>query len=44
MDRKTELRTPLGADYREVLKKLPGQLRCSKKIALGERRVVEAGS
>lgn len=45
MGRKTELRTPLGADYREALKKLPGAVALLQhQIALGERRAVEAGT
>lgn len=45
MNRRTELRTPLGADYREALKKLPGAVALLQhQIALGERRAVEAGS
>lgn len=42
---KTDLRTPLGADYREALKKLPGAVALLQhEIALGERRAVEAGA
>jgi len=41
---KTELRTPLGSDYREALKKLPGAVALLQhEIALAERRAVEAG-
>jgi len=41
---KTELRTPLGPDYREALKKLPGAVALLQHdIALAERRAVEAG-
>ncbi|MBX9452634.1 MAG: tyrosine-type recombinase/integrase [Mesorhizobium sp.] len=44
MDGKTELRTPLGPDRREALKKLPGAVALLQhNIALGERRAVEAG-
>ncbi|WP_442579129.1 hypothetical protein ACSBOB_26980 [Mesorhizobium sp. ASY16-5R] len=44
MDGKTELRTPLGADYRTALKVLPGAVAALQhNIALGERRAVEAG-
>lgn len=32
MDRKTELRTPLGPDYRAALKKLPGAVACFSMI------------
>lgn len=42
---KTELRTALGADYREALKKLPGAVALLQhQIALGERRAGEAGA
>lgn len=45
VDGKTELRTPLGPDYREALKKLPGAVALLQHdIALGERRAVEAGA
>ncbi|WP_210199989.1 hypothetical protein [Mesorhizobium sp. WSM4313] len=44
MDGKTELRTALGPDYRTALKSLPGAVAVLQhKIALGERRAVEAG-
>ncbi|WP_018389165.1 hypothetical protein [Ancylobacter sp. FA202] len=44
MDRKTELRTPLGPDYRTALKKLPGAVALLQhEIALAERRAVDAG-
>jgi len=45
MDGKTELRTPLGPDYRDALKKLPGAVALLQHdIALGERRAVESGA
>lgn len=41
---KTELRSPLGPDYREALKRLPGAVALLQhEIALAERRAVEAG-
>ncbi|MGB6119582.1 MAG: DUF6538 domain-containing protein [Mesorhizobium sp.] len=41
---KTELRTSLGPDYREALKKLPGAVALLQHdIALAERRAVDAG-
>lgn len=44
MDRKTELRTPLGPDYRTALKKLPGAVALLQhEIALAERRAVDNG-
>lgn len=44
MDGKTELRTPLGPDYRTALKMLPGAVAALQhNIALGERRAVAAG-
>jgi integrase len=44
MDKKTELRTALGPDYRIALKKLPGAIALLQhEIALGERRAREAG-
>ncbi|WP_189512549.1 tyrosine-type recombinase/integrase [Mesorhizobium sp. M2A.F.Ca.ET.043.02.1.1] len=44
MEGKTELRTALGPDYRTALKTLPGAVAALQhKIALGERRAVEAG-
>lgn len=45
MDRKTELRTPLGPDYRTALKKLPGAVALLQHdIALAERNAIEAGA
>ncbi|MBZ9771464.1 hypothetical protein [Mesorhizobium sp. CO1-1-8] len=45
MNGKTELRTALGPDYRTALKLLPGAVAdLQHKIALGERRAVEAGT
>src|SRR5690606_13063491 len=45
MGGKTELRTALGPDYRTALKLLPGAVaELQHKIALGERRAVEAGA
>jgi integrase len=44
MDGKSELRTPLGPDYRTALKMLPGAVATLQhSIALGERRAVAAG-
>ena len=44
MDGKTELRTPLGPDYRTALRTLPGAVAALQhNIALGERRAVAAG-
>ncbi|MDX8541869.1 tyrosine-type recombinase/integrase [Mesorhizobium abyssinicae] len=44
MEGKTELRTALGPDYRTALKALPGAVATLQhKIALGERRAVQAG-
>ncbi|WP_236387261.1 tyrosine-type recombinase/integrase [Mesorhizobium muleiense] len=44
MSGKSELRTPLGPDYRTALKLLPGAVAALQhKIALGERRAAEAG-
>ncbi|MBA8907893.1 integrase [Aminobacter ciceronei] len=44
MNGKTELRTALGPDRREALKKLPGAVAILQhEIALGERRAVAAG-
>lgn len=44
MDGKTELRTPLGPDYRTALKTLPGAVAALQhSMALGERRAVAAG-
>ncbi|MER9022418.1 tyrosine-type recombinase/integrase [Mesorhizobium sp. M0815] len=44
MGGKTELRTALGPDYRTALKTLPGAVAALQhKIALGERRAIEAG-
>lgn len=41
---KTELRKPLGPDYRTALRKLPGEVALLQhEIALAERRAVEAG-
>ncbi|MDF1600174.1 hypothetical protein PZ895_10335 [Mesorhizobium sp. YIM 152430] len=41
---KTELRSPLGPDRREAMKKLPGAVALLQhEIALAERRAVEAG-
>lgn len=45
MNRKTELRTPLGPDYRTALKKLPGAVALLQHdIALAERKAAEAGA
>jgi len=45
MDGKTELRTPLGPNYRDALKKLPGAVALLQHdITLGERRAVESGA
>ncbi|TPL52034.1 integrase [Mesorhizobium sp. B2-4-4] len=45
MDGKTELRTALGPDYRTALRLLPGAVAdLQHKIALGERRAIEAGT
>jgi hypothetical protein len=42
---KTELRTPLGPDYRTALRALPGAVAALQhQIALGERRAVAAGA
>lgn len=44
LDRKTELRTPLGPDYRVALKKLPGAVALLQhEIALAERRAGAEG-
>lgn len=44
MDRKTELRTPLGPDYRTALKKLPGAVALLQhEIALAERQAGQTG-
>lgn len=45
MGGKSELRTALGPDYREALKKLPGAVALLQhEISLGERRAAEAGA
>lgn len=45
MDGKTELRTALGADYRQALKLLPGAVAALQhQIALAERRGAVAGA
>lgn len=44
LEGKTELRTALGADRREALKKLPSAVaNLQREIALGERRAEQAG-
>ena len=45
MDQKTELRSPLGADYRQALRSLPGAVTSLQhEIALAERRAAGAGA
>lgn len=45
MDGKTELRTALGPDYKEAIRKLPGAVALLQhQIALGERQAAASGA